>query len=71
MAEKKLRKLICGNIRKIRRAKDFSQEHLAFVAKTERVHISNIERGKVNLSIDMLERIIDGLEAEPEELFKK
>lgn len=71
MKEKKLRKLICKNLRRIRRSKDFSQEYVALVAKTERVHISNIECGKVNLSIDMIERIMNALEVKPEDLLQK
>ena len=70
MGQYELRKLVAKNIRRIRRAKDFSQDYVGFEAKSDRVHISNIERGKVNVSIDMLERIIKALEVEPEELFK-
>lgn len=56
-----VRYLFAKNLRKIRRLKDISQEALAFDAELSRAYISDIERGKRSVSIDVMGRIADAL----------
>ncbi|WP_265490533.1 helix-turn-helix domain-containing protein [Mergibacter septicus] len=46
----------------IRRVKDISQESLAFEAEISRAYISDIERGKRSVSIDVMGKIADALD---------
>jgi transcriptional regulator with XRE-family HTH domain len=57
--------LVGKNIRFIRRLRNMSQDDLAYEAHSERAYISNIERGKANPTIDVLDRISKALSIEP------
>lgn len=56
-----IRYTFANNLRKVRRLKDISQESLAFDAEVSRAYISDIERGKRSLSIDVMGKIADAL----------
>lgn len=56
-----IRYVFSNNMRKVRRLKDISQEALAFEAGLSRVYVSDIERGKRSMSIDVMGRIADAL----------
>lgn len=56
-----IRILFASNLRKIRRLKDISQEALAFDAELSRAYVSDIERGKRSVSIDVMGKIADAL----------
>jgi transcriptional regulator with XRE-family HTH domain len=43
-----------ANIRRVRKEKGFSQEGLALKAKIDRSYMGRIERGEVNLTIEIL-----------------
>lgn len=49
------------NIRRLRRESNISQEELARLAKIDRSHIGRIERGEINATLLMLERISKAL----------
>lgn len=49
------------NIRKIRYSKKLSQEELAFEAEMDRPHLSAIENGHKNPTIELLDRIAAAL----------
>jgi len=66
-----LRKIIGTNIRNLREAKGWSQEKLSVRSKLSLNFIGSLERGKVNVSADSLERIAKSLEIEPYVLLKK
>jgi transcriptional regulator with XRE-family HTH domain len=51
------RKLVGYNLRRIRVAKNISQEMLAFDAGVDRSYLGGIERGEENPSVDTLEKI--------------
>ncbi|MCK3654499.1 transcriptional regulator [Pasteurellaceae bacterium Macca] len=57
-----IRYIFANNLRKIRRLKDISQEALALEAGLSRVYISDIERGRRSVSIDVMGRIADALD---------
>ncbi|MBL0924301.1 MAG: helix-turn-helix transcriptional regulator [Sphingomonadaceae bacterium] len=51
------RKLVAHNIRRLRVARNVSQERLAFDAGVDRSYLGGIERGEQNPSVDTLEKI--------------
>lgn len=55
---------------KLRKEKNFSQEKFAIEAGIDRRYMSDIENGRRNLSLDIIERISDKLEISISELFK-
>ena len=56
-----VRYTFANNLRTIRRLKDISQETLAFEAEISRAYLSDIERGKRSVSIDVMGKIADAL----------
>jgi transcriptional regulator with XRE-family HTH domain len=53
----------------LREAKGLSIENLANVSNVDRNYISDIEKGKRNVSIEIIEKIINGLESDFETFF--
>ncbi|MBO0469483.1 helix-turn-helix transcriptional regulator [Enterococcus sp. DIV0242_7C1] len=66
-----LKIIFANNVKAIRQDKKLSQEGLAYVCKLHRTYISDIERGKRNVSIDNIEKIALALEVKPYELLIK
>ena len=54
-------KRIGRNVRRLREAKGFSQEQLAFEADMHRTYVSGIERGVRNPTAPVLERLATAL----------
>ncbi len=48
-------------LRRVRKSEKLSMEKLGLMVGTSRRHISNIEKGEVNTSIEMLYRLAEGL----------
>ncbi len=57
------------NLKKIRQAKQISQEELAYRCDIELSQIGRIERGVINTSISNVFLIAEALGIEPKELF--
>lgn len=57
------------NIRQLRRLRGLSQERLAELVGNTNKHIGLVERGEVNVTIDILTSIAAGLSVEVGELF--
>ena len=54
-----------GNkVKALREEKGFSIEQLANVSNVDRNYISDIEKGKRNASIEIIEKVITGLETD-------
>lgn len=51
-------------IKKLRVEKGFSIEYFANIANIDRTYISDIEKGKRNVSIEILEKILNALETD-------
>lgn len=49
-------------IRELRKELDLSQEALALKAEVDRTYMTDVENGRRNVSIEILERIISALE---------
>ena len=58
-----------ARLRELRKARDMSQEEVAFAADLDRSYLSGIERGKKNLSLVNIHRIARALRVEAGELF--
>lgn len=54
----------------LRKSRGWSQERLSFESGVNKNYICDLENGKRNPSLDILERIADGLSMTLEELFK-
>jgi transcriptional regulator with XRE-family HTH domain len=63
-----LRLIVAKNIRLIRNAIGWSQEHLANEAGLHRTYIGSIERSERNVSIDNIQKIAAALQVSPERL---
>lgn len=53
----------------LREAKGLSIENLANISNVDRNYISDIEKGKRNVSIEIMEKVINGLESDFETFF--
>ena len=58
------------NLRRIRKAKNMSQETLAINADTSRSQIARIERGEINPTITTINRFAEALKIDIEYLFQ-
>jgi transcriptional regulator with XRE-family HTH domain len=56
-------------ITELRKAKDLSQQKFSYVADMERTYLTHIEKGRKNISITTLEKILTALEVTPKEFF--
>ena len=57
------------HVQRLRRARGFSQERLAELAGNTGKHIGQVERGEVNVGLDILTRIARALSVDPGDLF--
>lgn len=63
------RKRVGVNIQRLRRERGLSQEELGSRAQVHQTYLSQVEGGKRNASVDVLERIAMGLNADIAALF--
>ncbi len=66
-----LRKVLGGNVRRLRRERGLSQEKLAFEAEIDRTYVSQIERGVINPSLLVLHKVGRALRADVVTLLTK
>ncbi|USU18913.1 helix-turn-helix domain-containing protein [Paraburkholderia fungorum] len=64
------RKRVAANLRRVRIAAGYSQERLAQIAGFHRTYVSQIERCKLNVTIDAMWKLSELLEIDPAELLK-
>lgn len=62
-------KLVGINIREIRKSKKLTQEELAEKCGLQTSYLAGVERGERNITLQTLEKIIDGLEVVPANIF--
>jgi transcriptional regulator with XRE-family HTH domain len=65
----KARKLVAWNLRRIRVARDLSQEALGADAGVDRAYVGRLERGLENPTIGLLERLARVMSVPMSELF--
>ena len=56
-------------VKQLREQKGFSIEYLANISNVDRTYISDIEKGKRNVSIEIIEKIITALDTDFIEFF--
>jgi len=66
-----IRDILAVNVRRLREAREWSQEELADRAGIDRTYISSIERSKYAASIEILDRLARALNVEAAELLKR
>ena len=66
-----IRDLFARNLRRLRYAAQLSQETLADLAGINRGYMSDLERGRYNVSIKKLGSLADALGVEPAELLRR
>src|SRR5262249_19977770 len=59
-----------ANVRKLRKLKGLTQEELAWRVGNTHRHIGQVERGEVNVTIDILTDIAANLSVDPADLFR-
>lgn len=65
-----LRDVLAFNVRLCRVEKKLSQEQLGFAAGLDRTFISQVERARINVSLDNIEKIAMSLDVPASELLK-
>lgn len=66
-----LRDVLAYNVRACRVEQALSQEQLGFAAGLDRTFISQVERARVNVSVDNVERIATALGIDPAQLLSR
>ena len=69
MEEMTIQQKVGITIKELRKERGMSQETFAYESGIDRRYMSDIENGKRNISLDILERIADKLEIRLSELF--
>jgi len=65
-----IKKQLGKKVKELRLRAGYSQEELASRAGLHRTYMSDIERGKRNVSIENIKKIADALNVDPSELLK-
>lgn len=53
----------------LRKKKELSQQQFSYEADMERTYLSHIEKGRKNISLSTLEKILAALEISPKDFF--
>ena len=64
-----LKEKIGKRITELRKEKNLSQQKFAYEADIERTFLTHIEKGRKNISVNTLQRILEGLEIPIGEFF--
>ena len=65
-----LREVFAGNLRRLRHAKELSQDDLAYEAEISRSYLSQLEKGAFYASLKIVGKIATVLDVAPAELLK-
>ena len=66
-----VRKLVGGNVARLRKAKGMKQEPFSVAAGITQSYLSQIENGHVNLTLLGLNELAEALSVKPQELFQQ
>ena len=66
-----LLEIVAINLRRLRHARNLSQEELADRAGINRNYVGMLEREEHAATVDMLEKLAEILEADPTEFFRR
>ena len=56
-------------ITQLRKAKKLSQQQFSYETEMERTYISHIEKGRKNISLSTLEKVLNGLDVSVKDFF--
>lgn len=65
------RRVLARNVRRLRQARDLSQEALADAATLRQAQVSEVESGKSNITLDKLQRLANALGVRVTDLFEE
>jgi transcriptional regulator with XRE-family HTH domain len=65
-----LREVFAANLRRLRNARELSQDDLAYESEVSRSYLSQLEKGAFYASLKIIGRLADALNVEPAELLK-
>jgi transcriptional regulator with XRE-family HTH domain len=65
-----LREAFAANLRRLRHAKGWSQDDLAYEAEMSRSYLSKLEKGAYHVSIKIIGRLAEKLNVEPAEFLR-
>lgn len=65
-----LREVFAWNLRRLRNAKEISQDELAYEAEVSRSYLSQLEKGVFHASLKIIGKLAEALQVEPAELLK-
>ena len=65
-----IREIFAKNIKKLRTAKNISREELSLQLGFDNSYISKLEKKRVNITIDKIEKLAKYFEVEVSDLFK-
>jgi transcriptional regulator with XRE-family HTH domain len=65
-----LRDVFATNLHRLRHAKGLAQDDLAYEAEISRSYLSQLEKGKLYVSLKIIAKLATVLEAEPAEFLK-
>jgi transcriptional regulator with XRE-family HTH domain len=66
-----IREVLALNLRRLRRARRFSQEELTHRAKIDRTYVSSLERRMYSATIDIVDKLAHVLGVEASDLLKR
>jgi transcriptional regulator with XRE-family HTH domain len=66
-----IREILAINLRRLRKARGFSQEELAHLAEIDRTYISSLERSVYAAGIDVVDRLAQALGVEAADLLTR
>ena len=66
-----IREILSKNIRKYREDRHYSMEELSLLLEVDNSYISKLEKSKINITIDKLEKLAQILGIEVVDLFKQ
>lgn len=70
MNDSQLLQTIAFNIKRLRTTQNISQEELAYRCGLSKNYFSDVERGTRNITINVLQKLIEGLNVDIKELFQ-
>ncbi len=70
-ASPEIRRRLSVNLKRLRRARGYTQQELANFCQFSKNYISNVEQGRLNITLASLETLARGLGCAEEELLRR